>query len=194
VNRASSIRWSPWLTLLLQAVPTAEGILASDIGRALAAEDGDPMPDADTPGQIHTSLIMQVLSEDQPAPGTEDFWPAFLAFTELNAEAYTWLSERTVDRDDDEDLLELMTFVEAGVVCDITRSRNGFEQLLPFLGPNLVAVAHAEIGHHHRVRNNWGGRDLDWRPGGSQFRPLDYRPWELLPPDRREDQPHGSGM
>src|SRR3954453_2023124 len=185
----ATARWRPWLDLLQQAVPSAAEVLARDVGRAFAEKFGDPWDEADMPGQIQTSLCMEALVDDVPAPGTERFWPEFLAFTELTAEAYEWLAKRDVDSglelDGDQDLLELSSFVQAGVICDITQSREGFRQLLPFLGPNLVAVAHAEVGAHHRVQHAWGGRDIDWTIGGSKFVRLDQDPWVVLPLDRR---------
>ena len=180
-------RWLPSLELLLRLVPRARDVLVETrhledaYGRG---EFGDAA--VESPGQVWNTLMLTVMDYERPRLEFKDFWPGYLSYVELAAEALDRLQAASDQPDEDKDAAELGTFVDAGVICDITSDRRGFEALLPYLGPRSVCAAHAEVGAHRRVLHDWGGQDIDWRPASSLYKPAAATPADLLPVDRRD--------
>jgi hypothetical protein len=156
-------RWLPSLELLLRLVPRARDVLVAahqldDVyGRGeFGAAAVEP------PAQVWNTLMLTVMDYDRPRLEFDDFWPGYLSYVELAAEALDLLQAATDRPDEDRDAAELGTFVDAGVICDITTDGEGLQALLPYLGPLSVCAAHAEVGAHRRVLHDWGGHDIDW--------------------------------
>ena len=178
-------RWLPSLEALLALAPGVRDLLETSHQLEEVYGRGD-LGDGEVlkPVGVWFALTLAVMDAGKPRLDLRDFWRSYLAYVELAAESEDELRRLSADPDDDEDVRVLNSFVDAGVICDITRDRDGFLALLPYLGPRLVSAAHREVGVHGRVSDDWGGRDIDWSRGGTEFRPLNVPPQELWPLDR----------
>ena len=106
-----------------------------------------------TPGDVWTTISLELLSEDgTPLDSESDLWPRLLRLLEVVEELRDLLEQ--TDTHSEEDVLTLDAFANAGLLCDITRSRVGLERLLPWMGPRTVEAARGEVEVHDRVHKN----------------------------------------
>ena len=95
--------------------------------------------------------------------------------------------QHTLDRIAEEagwndDFYEIEAFVNATIVCDISRTKAGLEMLLPYMGPRTVDSARREVTGHASSRG-FAEAEVDWRFATTRFVPLDIDPRSLLPTD-----------
>ncbi len=162
-------RWQRLVSAFLLELPELSGFLARpEIDRAV------------TPGDVWTTISLELLSDDYAPLGTEsDLWARLLGLLEV-VEELRDLLEQTVPHSE-EDVLTLDAFANTGLLCDITRNRAGLERLLPWMGPRTVQAARGEVAVHDRVHREWGGRDVSWESAGTACRFTDFDPVSLRP-------------
>lgn len=93
----------------------------------------------------------------------------------LLVEDVLWADEHRHD-----DAAEVGAFARAGIICDVTRTRESLETLLPWMGPECVACSRDEVAAHSTSRG-FAVDDVDWAIAGTRFIPLDLDPTGLAP-------------
>lgn len=121
--------------------------------------------------------VFRLFDDDRRPLQVETVWPRMLQFIELalRVEELLWS-----DGSREEDAVTINSFTTSGLVCDVTRRRGSIETLLPWMGPDTVDSARAEVEFHSGSRG-FGVDDIDWSLAGTAFVELDHRPEDLVP-------------
>ena len=118
------------------------------------------------PGDVWWTIVDRGLDEDYfPRDLETGVWQRILKLVEWILRAAEVL--RT-DGGDDDDLVVLGSFTEAGVLCDLTRNRDGLERLTPWMGPAAIIAARREVEAHQHSRG-WDCEAVDWSSSAAAF-------------------------
>lgn len=117
-----------------------------------------------------------LLRDDGQPTHVQTVWPRMLQFIELalRVEDILW-----ADSSREEDAVTIGSLT-TGLVWDLTRSRGSIEILLPWMGPETVESARAEVEYYSGSRG-FGVKDVDWSLAATAFVELDHRPEDLMP-------------
>jgi hypothetical protein len=151
--------------------------------RASLAEGLDAEPTRPfTPGDVCTQVFLELLDErDRPRQLDTDIWPRIFAFLEVAEELIALLEAELGP--EHEDVTVADAFVNAGILCDVTRNAAGLQELLPWMGPETTTAARCEVEIHEGSRG-WGAEELDWSVSGTLFVPnATLEPEEIHPID-----------
>jgi hypothetical protein len=140
-GQAEARRWHRFVSAFLTELPELAGLLAD-------REVEPPL----TPGDLWTTISLELLADDYAPLRTETHvWTRLLRLLEVVEELRDLLEQATPESEDD--ILTLDAFVNAGLLCDITRNRAGLEQLLPWMGP-LTPIFTQRIPPYFQVYSN----------------------------------------
>lgn len=125
---------------------------------------------------IEASTLHLFDGDDHPLL-VDTVWPRLLQVVELALLVFEILwSDEVLEPD----AVTVDCFAGAGIICDLTRTRESIRTLLPWMGPETVAFAQGEVENHSGSRG-FGVADVDWTGAGSSFAGLDVRPEDVLP-------------
>lgn len=166
---AGAHRFGALLAMAQQVVPEFDRWWA-----AWTDGDGEPL----TLGGLSWLVDLHMFDGDGVPSSDADLWARLFRLVEvaLLLGDLLWADERHHD-----DATEVGAFAGAGVVCDVTRTRESLDQLLPWMGPTTVTTARAEVAAHSTSRG-FAVDDVDWSRAGTHFVPIDADPADLAPP------------
>jgi hypothetical protein len=168
-------RWAALVETALGVVPDLESWLEE-------THEGSDFPAWWTPGDVWTELAARLLDdEDFPKAVDDETWTQLLAYLEIVEEVLDGLEDERGG--EDQDVVTLHAFANAGILHEISRNRDGLASLLPRMGPRVTAAVRGEVELHNRLMNDWDGREVDWSVAGRDFRPLPGTASRLRPVD-----------
>jgi hypothetical protein len=157
-------RWRPFVDAFLAQVPEIKIFLAE------SADCGAEPTRSFTPGDLCIEIALHLLDDDdRPLRLGTDIWPRILRFVELAEELLTLLEAELGD--EHTDFIEVDAFANCGILHDLTHNAAGFQELLPWMGPETTAAARCEIEIHESARG-WGPDELDWSATSARFVPI----------------------
>lgn len=147
----------------------------------------DSYAEGETPMTLCSAGIeastLHLFDDDNHPLLVDTVWPRMLQVVELALLVFEILwSDEILEPD----AVTVDCFAGAGIICDLTRTRESIRTLLPLMGPETVAFAQGEVANHSGSRG-FGVADVDWAGAGSALAGLDVRPEDVLPIRRSDD-------